>query len=113
MLHRFRANLVFNTSSGMATWARDNLAVRYQQATHINEGLRNHEPKRNEIQDDGARQVWTCDLPLIDRAHAADAYSTIDAIWPWVRAGWIEHHACRHDETPSAPCALVSRRVAS
>lgn len=110
----------FPTSSGMATWCRDNMAVRHEQAVHINDGTEAEEPKRNEVTDDGDHQIFRCDLPLMDDAHAADAFSTINGVMGWAvplgdEAGpsWVEHHTCHHDETPGKPCEVVSREDSS
>ena len=116
MLHRLRANLRFTAASGMAAWAQAQMAVRYAQAVHIREGEVNEELKRNEIIDEGAVQVFVCDLPLLDQAHAADAYNTLTnaSVLTWLASGepgssWVEHHTCRHDETPPSACSVVSR----
>lgn len=107
----------FSGASGMATWCRDNLAVRYQQAVHINPGSNAEEAPLNEVVAEGDHQIFRCDLPLLDAAHAADAYATLSAITSWVVAepddttgpSYIEQHTCHHDETPRQPCEVVSR----
>ena len=114
----------FPTSSGMATWARDNMAVRYQQAVHIRAGEPAEEPPVNEVVDDGNRQVFRCDLPLMDEAHAIDAFATLtdanvlgqseahpdeDGPVP----SWVDRHTCDHDEDVRSGCVVVDRREAS
>ena len=38
MLHRVRSHMRFTRNSGLATWARDNMQVRFDQAVHIRQG---------------------------------------------------------------------------
>ena len=38
MLHRVRMRARFTASSGLATWCRDQMAVRYDQSVKIREG---------------------------------------------------------------------------
>ena len=117
MLHRLKSRLVFPKSSGMATWARDQMAVRHGQAVHINEGEDNEEPKYNDITDYGNDlQEVKCDLPLLDENHAIDAYNTLTdaSVWAWLADGagvnWVEHHTCDHDETVRTGCKTQSRK---
>jgi len=128
MLYRLRANVRFTKSSGLATWARDQMNVRHGQAVHINEGLSNEEPKYNEILEDDTstdHEVFSCDLPLMDEAHAQDAFNTLtDASVfneTYVSAfpgegnedspSWVERHNCYHDENPPNPCVTVERKT--
>ena len=118
-LHRIRARLRFTTASGMATWCRDNMAVRHGQAVHINEGLANEELKFNEVVASGdSHQEFRCDLPLMDEAAAVDAFSTLtpqslkDQMVPLEdeeSIAFVEHHTCGHDESPPLPCVVVDR----
>ena len=111
-LHRVRAHV--RLGGGLATWARDQMAVRHGQAVHINEGLDNEEPKRNEVVDG---DLFICDLPLMNEAHAIDAYNTLTSasVLAWVVAPgeeeqwYIERHTCHHDEDPVLPCAVNER----
>lgn len=108
MLHRLRARLVFPKSSGMATWCRDQMSVRHDQAKHINEGLANEEKKYNTLKDyDDDNEEFKCDLPLMDREHAEDAYNTLtdESVWSHlaedVGVNWVEHHICDHEDSES------------
>lgn len=121
MVDRVRARMRFTAASGLAVWCRDNMAVRHSQAVHLNEGEPSEEAPVNEVVDDGAEQVFRCDLPLMDTAHAADAFATLSAATVLGQSlvlgseegvaspSWVEHHECHHDETPPAPCETVSR----
>lgn len=116
-LHRLRARLVFPASSGMAQWAKDQLQVRHDQATHINEGAKNEEQKYNILNDyEDDKQEIKCDLPLLDEAHAQDAYATLTdaSVWTHLAEGvgvnWVEHHTCDHDEEVRTGCKTVSRK---
>ena len=95
------------------------MAVRYQMAVHINVGTDAEEPPINEVIEGGDHRVFECDLPLMDEAHAADAYNTLTAASVTAHAvafpegegpGFVEHHTCRHDETPRQPCTVVNRQ---
>ena len=123
MLNRLQARIRFTKASGLATWAYNQMAVRHGQAIHINEGLANEEPAVNEVTEDGAdHEVYTCDLPLMDEAHADDAYNTLTAGSVFhpdyvsgfddgeggVTPSYVERHDCYHDETPTKPCAVVA-----
>jgi len=111
-IHRVRAHV--RLGGGMAVWARDQMTVRYGQAVHLNEGLANEEVKRNEVIDGN---LFICDLPLMNEAHAIDAYNTLTsaAVLAWVVAPgeeeqwFIERHVCHHDEQPPLPCVSVER----
>ena len=114
-LHRLRAHV--RLGGGLATWARDQMAVRHGQAVHINEGLANEEPKRNEVVD---TNLFICDLPLMNESHAIDAYNTLTAesVLAWVVApgeeeSWyIERHTCHHEGGPGLlrqPCVTAER----
>jgi len=70
----YRVRAYVRLGGGLATWARDQMAVRYSQAIHLNEGLENEELKKNEVTD---TNLFECDLPLMDEAHAIDAYNTL------------------------------------
>ncbi len=116
-LHRIKALMRFSNASGMAQWALNNLAVRHQMAVHINVGTDAEEPAVNAVVADGPNhQIYSCDLSLMDEAHAIDAFNTLSAIIPWAAAfedssveGFIERHVCRHDETPPQPCEAIQR----
>lgn len=110
-------------ASGMATWCRDQMAVRYDQAVHINQGDPNEELAVNEVTpDDPDHEIFTCDLPLMDEAHADDAYATLtdasvfnetyvsgfDDGGGGVTPSYVERHDCHHDETPTKPCVTVA-----
>ena len=120
MLHRVRAHMRFSRNSGLATWCRDNMAVRYQQAVHIRQGEPAEEPPVNEVADDGDRQVFRCDLPLMDEAHAIDAFNTLsdanvlgqsephpdpDGAAP----SWVDRHQCDHQDDVRSGCVVVDR----
>lgn len=122
MLHRVRARMRFPRSSGMGTWARDNMAVRYQQAVHIREGEAAAEAPVNEVLRDGNRDIFVCDLPLMDQAHAQDAVETLAAISPFSEPhpelegpepSWVEYHLCDHADDIRDGCFVVDRREAS
>ena len=121
MLHRVRAAVRFTQQSGLATWCRDNMAVRYQMAVHIRPGTQADEEPVNVVVQDGQHQVFRCDLPLMDSAHAIDALTTLSA--PTVlgvseplpsgegaRPSWVEYHVCDHDEDDRSGCVVVERR---
>ena len=122
MLNRVRANMLFPTSSGMAQWAVDNLAVRYQQAVHIRQGEPAEEAPLNEFTEQGDYQLFRCDLPLLDAAHATDAVETLAGIFAWTEPesdgeggttpAWVEHHQCDHDDDVRSGCVVVDRREA-
>ena len=113
----------FTSASGLATWCRDQMAVRYQQAVHINEGAPNEEAPLNEVVDEGDEQVFACDLPLMDEAHAEDAMNTLSDANVLGQAlmlhddedgeqpSWAEHHICHHESEPGRPCEVVRREV--
>ena len=120
MLNRVRAHMRFTRNSGLATWARDNMQVRYEQAVHIRQGEPAEEAPVNEVVDDGDRQVFRCDLSLMDEAHAIDAFATLtdanvlgqsephpddDGPVP----SWVDRHQCDHDEDDRAGCAVDER----
>ena len=65
LLNRIQAHVRFS-ATGYATWYRDQMANRYTQAVHVNEGLVNEEAKLNEVTvDDEGYEVYRCDLPLM------------------------------------------------
>ena len=122
MLHRVRARVRYPASSGLATWSRDQMAVRHGQAVHINEGAANEEAPANEVVDLGDdTHLFRCDLPLMDEAHAADALATLtaDSVFSQALAipdymggespSWVEHHTCDHDEEHRTGCIVVAR----
>ena len=120
MLHRVRAHMRFTAASGLAVWCRDNMDIRYQQAVHIRQGEPAEEPPVNEVTDDGDRQVFRCDLPLMDEAHAIDAFATLsDAnvlgqsephpTLDGPELSWVDRHQCDHDEDDRAGCAVDER----
>lgn len=117
MVHRLLVKLIFPKSSGMATWCRDQMQVRHNQAVDINANKDNAEPKFNTVNDhDANNQVFRCNLPLLDEAHAIDAYNTLTdaSIWAWlannVGLHYVEHHTCDHDEVNRAGCVVQSRK---
>lgn len=120
-LHRILAHMRYSTASGLATWCRDNMAVRFAQAVHVNPGLPNEEAPVNEVVDEGATQRFRCDLPLMNEAHAADAFNTLSTASVIVqtlplpgsapgetRPSWVEHHTCDHDAGIHSGCTTVS-----
>lgn len=111
-IHRLRARLRFTTASGMAAWSHAQMEVRHGMAINISA----REPKFNRVAIDGSHSILECDLPLLDAAHAADAFNTLTnaSVRAWVQSDgrcFVEHHLCRHDETPVAPCSVLSREV--
>ena len=122
-LNRIRANVRYPKSSGMATWSRDQMSVRYTQAVTIKPGLNNEEKLFNEVvEDDADHDIFRCDLPLQDAAAAEDAFATLTAASvfdPYAvdfedgSPSWIEHHKCRHDETPQQPCEAIDKVTSS
>ena len=118
MKHRARARLVFGKSSGMAQWCKDQMAVRYDQAEHMNEGLKNEEPKYNTLQEyDANNDEFKCDLPLLDKDHAEDTFNTLTDATVWahlvdgVGVQFVEHHICDHDESNRSGCVTQSRKT--
>lgn len=121
MLHRVRAHMRFTKGGGLATWCRDNMSVRHGQAVHVNPGTANEEPKRNEVIEVGnGKQEFVCDLPLMDSAHAQDAFNTLSAATvlgqseaipddAGTRPSWVERHTCHHDESPPQACTVDDR----
>jgi len=114
-IQRLRCTMRFSTASGMAPWAEAQMAVRHGMARDIE---RTGEPKRNEVLASRDTQVLECDLPLLDAAHARDAYDTLLAVRAWVvpatgdeAPSFVEHHICHHDEDPPGPCVVVRREV--
>ena len=120
MLDRVRAHMRFTRNSGLATWCRDNMQVRYQQAVHIRPGEAAEEAPVNEVTDDGDRQVFRCDLPLMDEAHAIDAFATLtdanvlgqsephpsqDEAVP----SWVDRHQCDHEDDIRSGCVVMAR----
>ena len=125
-LNRIRANVRYPKTSGMATWSRDQMAVRFDQAVYIKPGLNNEEQPRNEVvEDDADHEIFRCDLPLQDAAAAEDAFVTLTAasvFAPYAvdfedgdmtSPSWIEHHKCHHDETPQKPCEAIDKVTSS
>ena len=120
MLHRVRATVRWPASSGLATWARDQMAVRYEQAVTIRAGEPAEEPRVNEVRDGG--ELFVCDLPLADQAAAEDALATLTAPSVWDQAvllddgpegpspSWAEYHLCDHAEDSRGGCAVEERR---
>lgn len=109
------AHVTYPTSSGLAVWSRDQMAVRHGQAVHINPGAANEEAPLNEVVDQGdGTSIFRCDLPLMDEAAAVDALSTLTTAAIWQQAlplpdldgeptpAWVEHHLCDHDEDVQA-----------
>lgn len=121
MLHRLRARIRYPKTSGLAGWSKAQMGVRHGQAVHIKQGQTNEEPKKNQIVDDGDYEIFECDLPLLNEAHAQDAFNTLGAESVWVQAvnlddgeqssSWIEYHLCRHDETSQQPCSIINRKT--
>ena len=125
MLNRVQARIRFTKASGLATWCYDQMAVRYGQAVHINEGDPNEELAVNQVTEYGEdHEVYTCDLPLMDAAHADDAYNTLtsDSVFNstyvsgfddgegGTTPSHVTRHDCYHDETPTLPCAVVATK---
>ena len=121
-LNRICANVRYPKSSGMATWSRDQMGVRYDQAVTIKPGLNNEEQPRNEVvEDDADHEIFRCDLPLEDLA-AEDAFATLSdaSVFGYYAVdfedgapSWIEHHKCHHDETPQIPCETIDKVTSS
>lgn len=121
MLNRLRARVRYPTSSGLATWSRDQMAVRFDQAVHINPGAANEEAPQNYITDLGDdTELFVCDLPLMDEAAATDALATLTDASVFGQAlsiesdegtqpSWVEHHACDHDESPRTGCQVINK----
>ena len=122
MVHRVRASVRFTKASGLGPWAKAQMDVRYAQAIHLNEGLANEEPKRNEVVAGEDHDIFICDLPLMNEAHAVDAFNTLTAAsvfhpqhvsaFPGEDGGpsWVERHTCGHDEDPPQPCVVQQRK---
>lgn len=121
LLHRVRAVMRFRRAQGLATWCRDNMAVRFEQAVHIRPDTQASEPPVNEVVADGGRDVFRCDLPLMDEAHAIDAVNTLSAatvlgqseplpIRGETAPSWVERHVCDHAEDDRTGCVVADRR---
>lgn len=114
MLYRVRAQMRFTPASGLATWCRDQMAVRYEQSVHIRQGELDEESPVNEVID---LEYFICDLPLVDESAAEDAVATLSD--PNVlgqseplddgEASWVDWHPCTHDEDTRTPCSLTER----
>ena len=124
MLHRLRARQRHTNTSGLASWCRDQMAVRYGQAVHINPDTPNEEAPVNMVADLGdGTTLFACDLPLMDEAAAVDALATlsdlnvlgqsltIDDDMGEGSPSWVEHHLCDHDEPSRSGCTVVGRNV--
>jgi hypothetical protein len=127
-LNRIRANVRYSKSSGMATWSRDQMSVRYDQAVTIKPDLANEEQPQNRVEEDPTstdHEVFVCDLPLEDATAAEDAFATLSdaSVFGYyaedfqdgdmTSPSWIEHHKCRHDETPQKPCEVIDKVTSS
>ena len=116
-INRVRARLRFTNASGLATWAKANMEVRYTQAIHLNEGLANEELKKNDFIADGASHgMYELDIPLMNEAHAIDAYNTLNAIMAWVVPEtdgdcFLERHTCYHDEGSPSGCVVNDKII--
>lgn len=116
-INRVMARIVYTKVSGLSTWSRDQMSVRYGQATAIKKGLKNEENPKNEVIEDpenSDNEIFVCDLPLSDSTYAEDAYNTLSAASVWTQAlegSYIEHHICHHDETPQQPCETIDKKV--
>lgn len=116
MLHRLRARMLFTAGSGLATWARDQMSVRYGQAVHIRQGEPAEEAPVNLVDGD----LFVCDLPLTDQAAAEDALATLsdptvlgvtisETVDGVTVPSWVEHHLCDHADDVRSGCAVVTR----
>ena len=122
MLNRVRAHMRFTRNSGLATWCRDNMQVRYDQAVHIRQGEPAEEAPVNEVVQDGSRDEFRCDLPLMDEAHAIDAVNTLSAATvlgqsepipneiDGSRPSWVERHRCDHQDDVREGCVVIDRQ---
>ena len=123
MLNRLRARVRFTKASGMADWAKAQMDVRYGQAVHINQGEPNEELAVNEVTpDDPDHEIFVCDLPLMDEAHADDAYATLTSASVFnstyvsgfddgeggVTPSYVERHDCDHHEPDRQGCKVVA-----
>lgn len=109
----------FTRQSGLATWCRDNMGVRYQMAVHIRPDEPGEEEPVNEVTRAGNSDVFRCDLPLMDEAHALDAVATLGAIIgqsqphpdpDGAEPSWAEYHRCDHADDARGGCVVVDRR---
>lgn len=48
-IYRFRAKIRFTKDSGLASWCKDQMAVRFSQTKYVNEGKKNQESPYNNI----------------------------------------------------------------
>lgn len=127
-LNRIRARIRYTKSSGMATWSRDQMNVRFDQAVYIKPGLANEEHPQNRVEEDPTSAdhgVFVCDLPLEDATAAEDAFATLSdaSVFGYyaedfqdgdmTSPSWIEHHQRRHDETPQQPCTVIDKVTSS
>ena len=122
MLHRVRARVRYPASSGLAGWSRDQMAVRYGQAVHIRQGEAAEEEPANRVDDLGdGTELFVCDLPLQDEAHAADAVATLGdhnvlgqsephPSFDGPEPSWVEYHECDHADDVRDGCLVVDRR---
>ena len=121
MLHRVRARMRFTAQSGLATWARDQMAVRYLQSVTIREGDPAQEAPINEVTGEGT--LFICDLILTDEAAATDAFNTLTAPAVWdqvlqiideegeVTLSNVAHHVCDHNEDEREGCEILASKV--
>jgi hypothetical protein len=117
MLHRVRAHMRFPEGHWGPQWCYNQMVVRYGQATHIRPGEPDKEPPINEVDGD----VFRCDLPLMNEAHAIDALATlsdhnvlgvtipVQVDGDEVQLSWVERHTCDHDEEVRSGCVVVAR----
>ena len=113
----------FTSASGLANWCKAQMDVRYGQAVHIRQGEPSEESPRNEVEDTGdGHEIFFCDLPLMNEAHAVDAFATLSdhnvlgQALPFEDDGveedvpsWVERHVCDHAEDVRQGCAVAQR----
>ena len=121
MKYRVQTSVLFPKSSGMATWCKDQMDVRYDQAVHLKEGEKNEEQKKNKVVEiDADNERFICDLPLLDQDHAQDAFNilTDDSVWFYAIGAdneedvgsYVNLHKCGHDEMPQIPCEDIDNK---
>ena len=112
LLYRVMAYLWFPTSSGMATWCRDQMAQRYDVATIANPGMPEEESPVNKVVDVEDRQLYVCDLLLHEEAWAIDSVATLGdaSVLAWLDEpvdegpSYVGWHPCTHDGEGTQRC---------
>lgn len=115
MIYRLQASILYYKNSGLATWCKNQMDVRYTQAIHLKPDTNKEERPLNKIiEETDDIERFQCDLPLLNKQHAQDAFNTLSTESIWLQAlgsnediesgSFINLHVCGHDETPQVSC---------